>query len=64
MLLETSSSTLALGMVTKNDKLLILFTIIIYCRRLVFAKEVSGRFDVGGLQSYLECCERYKPSKS
>ena len=27
----------------------------------VQAKEVCGRFDVGGLESYLDCCERYKP---
>ena len=27
----------------------------------MFVKEVLGRFDVGGLQSYLDCCERYKP---
>ena len=32
-------------------------------RRPVYTKEISGRFDVGGLQSYLDCCEHFRPQR-
>ncbi len=39
-----------------------MFIVYIYaCRRPVYVKEISGRFDVGNLQSYLDCIEHFKP---
>ena len=32
-------------------------------RRPVYAKEISGRYDIGGLDSYLHCCSHYKPQR-
>ncbi len=38
-----------------------MFIVYIYaCRRPVYVKEISGRFDVGNLQSYLDCIEHFK----
>ena len=33
----------------------------VFFRRAVYTSMVAGRYDVGGLESYLECCRLYKP---
>ena len=36
----------------------------IFCRvarRPVYTYEISGRYDIGGLESYLHCCSNYRP---
>ena len=35
------------------------FVAYLYPRKPVYATEVSGRFDVGGLQSYITCNEHF-----
>lgn len=36
----------------------------LFYRNSVYTTMVTGRFDVGGLQSYFECCQLYKPHKN
>jgi hypothetical protein len=39
---------------------LLVMQIDLYFRAPVFCKQVSGRFDVGGLKSYLDCCSYFQ----
>jgi ADP-glucose pyrophosphorylase len=33
----------------------------LHSRRPVYTYEISGRYDIGGLESYLHCCSNYRP---
>jgi hypothetical protein len=40
----------------------IIYTLLmIHARRPVYTYEISGRYDIGGLESYLHCCSNYRP---
>lgn len=54
----------SLWVISNHDILQIITMILSVCyRRPVYTKEISGRFDVGGLQSYLDCCEHFRPQR-